>query len=32
VSDERFDELMAYLRDELHRATSGDAPEQGSLF
>lgn len=32
VADERFAELMAYLRDELNRATSGEAPEQGSLF
>jgi len=32
VADDRFDELMAYLRDELNRATAGEAPEQGSLF
>lgn len=32
VADNRFDELLAYLRDELSRATSGDAPEQSSLF
>lgn len=32
IGDERFDELVAYLRDELRRATSGEAPEQGSLF
>jgi hypothetical protein len=32
VADSHFDELMAYLRDELRRSTSGDAPEQGSLF
>ncbi len=32
VADARFDELMAYLRDELSRATSGEEPEQGSLF
>lgn len=32
VADNRFDELMAYLRDELSRATSGEAPEQSSLF
>lgn len=32
VPDDRFDELMTYLRDELQRATSGQAPEQGSLF
>jgi hypothetical protein len=32
VPDSRFDELMAYLRDELSGATSGEAPEQSSLF
>jgi hypothetical protein len=32
VADNRFDDLMTYLRDELSRATSGTAPEQGSLF
>jgi hypothetical protein len=32
IPDERFEELLAYLRDELSRATSGEAPEQGSLF
>jgi hypothetical protein len=32
VADNRFDDLMAYLRGELSRATSGDSPEQGSLF
>lgn len=32
VPDERFEEVMAYLRDELRRATSGEAPEQGALF
>ncbi len=32
VVDNRFSELMAYLRDELSRATSGGAPEQSSLF
>ncbi|HEU4785120.1 MAG TPA: phage antirepressor N-terminal domain-containing protein, partial [Ktedonobacterales bacterium] len=32
VADSRFDELMAYLRDELGRATSGEAAEQSSLF
>lgn len=32
VADSRFDDLMEYLRDELSRATSGTAPEQGSLF
>jgi hypothetical protein len=32
VPDARFDELLAFLRDELTRATSGEGPEQGSLF
>lgn len=32
VADSRFDELMAYLRDELSGATSGEAAEQGNLF
>lgn len=32
VPDARFGELMAYLHDELRRATNGEAPEQGSLF
>jgi hypothetical protein len=32
VPDSRFDEVLVFLRDELARATSGQAPEQGSLF
>jgi hypothetical protein len=32
VADDRFDELMAYLRDELQRATDGQASTQGTLF
>lgn len=32
IADERFEEVMAYLRDERHRATHGAAPEQGALF
>jgi len=32
IADDRFDEVMAHLRDELRRATGGAAPEQGSLF
>ena len=32
VADEAFDNLMGYLRDELRRATSGQAPEQKPLF
>lgn len=32
VADDRFDELMAYLREELQRETSGQVPAQGSLF
>jgi hypothetical protein len=29
---ERYDEVIAYLRDELRHATSGEASEQGSMF
>ena len=32
VPDDRFDELVAYLRGELRRATSGEAPAQETLF
>lgn len=32
IADERFNEVMTYLRDELRRATSGEAPEQERLF
>lgn len=32
VDDERFDELMAFLRNELKKALGGDLPEQGNLF
>lgn len=32
IADERFDAVMAFLHDELRRATSGEAPEQGSMF
>ncbi len=32
AADNRFDELMVYLREELRRAMGGEAPEQGSLF
>jgi hypothetical protein len=32
IPDERFDEVLAYLRDEFRQATDGEAPEQGSLF
>jgi hypothetical protein len=32
IADSRFDELMAWLREALSHATSGEAPEQGSLF
>src|SRR5262249_54924972 len=32
VPDSRFGEVMSFLREELQRATSGQAPEQGSLF
>ena len=30
--DERFEEVMAYLREELRKATGGEGPTQGSLF
>lgn len=30
--DERFDEIMVYLKDELRKAFGGDLPEQGSLL
>lgn len=32
VPDNRFEELMQFLRDDLQRATNGQAPEQGSIF
>ena len=32
IADERYEEVMAYLGDELRRAREGEAPEQGSLF
>ncbi|MGH2515421.1 MAG: hypothetical protein ACRDHP_07175, partial [Ktedonobacterales bacterium] len=32
VPDEQFEEVMAYLHEELRRATSGEAAEQGNLF
>lgn len=32
IADGRFDDLMAFLRDELSRATSGKAAEQAPLF
>jgi hypothetical protein len=32
IADERFEDVLAYLREELRRATSGEAPEQSSLF
>jgi hypothetical protein len=32
IPDERFEEVMAYLREELRQATGGETPEQGSLF
>lgn len=32
IADSRFDDLMAWLREALNNATSGEAPEQGSLF
>ena len=32
IPDERFDEVMAYLRGELRKFSSGDLPGQESLF
>ena len=32
IPDERFDEVMSYLREELRRVTGSTGPEQGSLF
>lgn len=32
VADEKFNQVMNFLHDELRKATGGDAPEQGSLF
>jgi len=32
VADERFDEVMTYLRELLRQALGGELPQQGSLF
>jgi hypothetical protein len=32
IPDERFDEVMAYLRGELRKFSGGDQPGQGRLF
>lgn len=32
IPDERFDEVMAYLRQEYRKITGGDLPAQGNLF
>jgi P22_AR N-terminal domain len=32
IPDERFDEVMAYLRQEYRKITGGDLPQQGGLF
>jgi hypothetical protein len=32
VPDERFEEIKAWLREELRRVSGGNLPEQGSLF
>jgi hypothetical protein len=32
IPDERFEEVMSYLREELRRVTGSTGPEQGSLF
>ncbi|HEY7849373.1 MAG TPA: hypothetical protein VIC27_04870, partial [Ktedonobacterales bacterium] len=32
IADEQYDTVMTYLRDELRRTLTGEAPEQRSLF
>lgn len=32
IADERFGEVMSFLRDELRKASEGKEPEQGNLF
>jgi len=32
IPDERFDEVMTYLRQEYRKITGGDLPQQGGLF
>jgi hypothetical protein len=32
IPDGRFEEVMAFLREELRKVTGGSTPEQGSLF
>jgi hypothetical protein len=32
IPDERFDAVMAYLREELRKAAGGEGPTQESLF
>jgi len=32
IPDERFEEVMAYLHEELRKVTGGEGPTQGSLF
>ena len=32
IPDERFEEVMTYLREELRKAVGGEGPTQGSLF
>jgi hypothetical protein len=32
IRDERFEEAMTYLREELRKAAGGEGPTQGSLF
>jgi hypothetical protein len=32
IPDERFEDVMSYLREELRRVTGGQPPQQGSLF
>lgn len=32
IADEQYEHVIAYLGEELRRATSGEAPEQERLF
>jgi hypothetical protein len=32
IADDRYEEVLAYLHDELRHATSGEAPKQGNMF
>ncbi len=32
IPDERFEEVMTYLREEFRKFTGGEGPTQGNLF